>query len=84
LLSNAHKVPQGNFKVIDFVCIPCRVRGTGAARAQASERLPAAANSPLILRHFLLSSGGFYLDLTVQNKDDIALAFCRVPERRWL
>jgi hypothetical protein len=84
LISNAHKVPQGNFEVIDFLCIPCPVRGTGAACAEAPDRLPAAANSPLILRHFLLSVDGFYLDLTGQNKDDIALAFCRVPERQRL
>jgi hypothetical protein len=35
----------------------------------------------LILRHFLRSLGGFYLDLTGQNTDDIALAFCRVRQR---
>jgi hypothetical protein len=84
LISNTHKVPQGNLKVIDFVCIPCLAGGVGQVRAGVSDRLPAAANFPLILRHFLLFAGGFYLDLTAQNKDDIALAFCRVPERQRL
>jgi hypothetical protein len=71
-------------KVIDFVCIPCVAGGAAQVRAGVLGRLPVAANFPLILRHFLLFTGGFYLDLTAQNKDDIALAFCRVPKRRGL